>query len=762
MPRNRINVNRNEKRVRNSIRTNSQNIRMTNPDNTITEFRIYRFRRPEIADGRDVAPFTNADIRNLTLDLYDEFKTSSNAENARMQFNLDVYTDNIRFHQNNLIFRNFGERNAIVSDIAPEKKYFSETDDTDLDDWNINTFYIQTYKTYRPFGNGKDGKGFCFWDCIKDYINPIYLGNYKKLIANLNEFIKNDNLEYQPLSEEGTVYIDQIPFIEKKIGISFTVYENGKEVIYQTKFPQMRHINLNLKDNHFTIKKEEKTYKSEYLKNVFKERIISPKYVIAYAFENEYDKQTKKPKFDEDILVLYRYNIEHPGYCRIPNPRWSEYMEKNAIKVKMTQVRGCINEAMSEKSNYECFIKYINCIRQIREISFRYNTLQQGKDYSYFDLFKFKKIAHFLRHHIHNYIKKINLDLKLEEITENEFNRISKTSGQLVKTDCKFETDWSKWFHYDQKSSYPYMLMRNDMQCKNDLEKNQHSKFLFDPNDFKSIFNSTKKNPLNVDDNILYIPLKQGEVYEMKNMEKFLKNNIKNMDLRYGIYHVEVIFKDYENNKYNGLFRFNPDNYYTHFDLMVAYAIDKEVEFKLVDNKILWWRKENRIESFKIFSNYIQQMYLIRLWLDDNPLVKCLLSQIHGSLCQKNRKTTKEEELDEEELKEIDEDTFELNPNEINGIFEKFWVNTNTEELQIKTVKKGFYYSPLARLRPFLFSYQRYFFFFYVFKPLIDNGYQVKKIFTDGFYVDKRIPKFDELEKQSTQKHIGMIYYDPK
>ena len=143
-------------------------------------------------------------------------------------------------------------------------------------------------------------------------------------------------------------------------------------------------------------------------------------------------------------------------------------------------------------------------------------------------------------------------------------------------------------------------------------------------------------------------------------------------------------------------------------------------------------------------------------------------STIHGSLIaeHKIKKYALEDEKDEHNciIDDTDEEVL---------FFDDMHYNEKNNTLNFGCIPGDFYFSPFARLKPFLYSYQRYFFFFCVFKPLIDRGVGIYKIYTDGFYADKRIPEFDELtdylnqvddqgQKNEGGKRLGAIVYEEK
>ena len=750
----RILVDKNPKVIKRNItritRTNSSNIQLPSNENYMsrpTQMKIYKF--------TTTGKFTNDDIKDLTKQLYtEEFKQNMD-NNIRLRIDLDIYYNHTHFSQDNFFVKNYNILEPVAFNVSPEKKFYSD-DGEDFDDLRIDTFYLQVYQTKRPRGNGKNGDSFCFWKCIKDYINPIYRGDYTKLISYINDQITKQQQEgfnnLELLDKNGTVYIDDLPTIEYYTDISFTV--SGDETYRADRIEDIsqrkqRHIFLTLKKNHFTLDKTEelkeklKENVNKSIKRKFDETLISPKYVIAKEYINPNN------EYEDDILVVYRYNIEFENFEYLPNPDPSILSDGQSISLFMSKVRQFMNDTKNKMNSFECFIQFIYCIRQIHDHN------------KFFNLFQFKNIAHFVRHHIHNYLKTINTDALLEPITKEEYDILQLTSGQLVKTDKNIDS--SNMFHYDQTSSYPYMLIRNELDIKNESSDNKYNNFLFDPNDYFKLF---KRKQLD----LLYIPLKQCKYYEYPDLQKYIVQDIKKYDLRYGIYNVEItIHKD---SPYAKFFKVNAYNQYTHWDLYIAYAIG--ADFKVLSNRILMWRKQvcdkktkkktnpnELMESYKIFSNYINQLFLIRKILDDNVLIKKLLSTIHGSLIQTHntKKSIKKTKYDEE----TDTLFCDFDTNDTNKLyFDRLLLNINKEETKFRFTNDDFYLSPLARLRPFLYAYQRYFFFFCVFKPLTDKGYKIYKIFTDGFYTDKRIPKFDELtERFKDNKQIGLILYDP-
>ena len=377
-----------------------------------------------------------------------------------------------------------------------------------------------------------------------------------------------------------------------------------------------------------------------------------------------------------------------------------------------------------------------------------YNILSNN-DKQLFSLNKFQNFASFIRFKIHSVLSTVNIFNFIDnKITKEEFEIMEKCKGQLVKmeSDEFMKRNKDKLIHYDQTSSFPYMFCRNDIDVANDSKN-----FLFSPDTLDKL-------------DILWVPLKQCSIYDwdkdkkytLDKLTEFLKREIGRHKLRYGIYNVKISNVP---EKYQKIFKINNENYYTHFDLYCAYDCGATIE--LLSPKVMYWNKHTKPNEPKelypscyLFGWYLRNTFKLRMEHKNNPLFKPLISQFHGALFEKDfyDKYQPNTEPIEEELYE----NFQIYYFVRDRTGKIKDINNFTRRLQY--ISSEYYKSPFARVKPFLYSYQRYFFFYCVFKPLIDNGYKIYHILTDGFYTDKPIPQFDK----NTEKKLGVILRDEK
>ena len=580
--------------------------------------------------------FNEKDIDNYTTQLMKQYlHFYSDDKNAQVRLDVDIFTPRTRYSQKGYKTKYFGNTKFMTNTLSLLDKFESgEFQEVDFSRLNIRSFYVYAYITQRQGGKGVGDNKYCFWNCIKDFIvdfDLIFNGKVEKLVEYVNKCIQN-NREYENCelcdTTEGKVNTDQIDTILSilKTDLSITVYGplpedatynnkyiDGREIIFKSKVEQKRNLNLILQDEHYTIGKNKGKVYNEKMEKVFKEKLVSPKYIVCKDFINPED------KYAENILVLYRYHINTGEFDYIDNPTHfhlygndDDKSNGKSTRITMDYLRKLLNDETSD--GLTVFITYIKMIEQLK----RFNK--------YFNLFKFKNISHFIRHFIHNQVKKINLDDKFQPITENEYKIYSLTKGQLQRPDNS--VDVSKMYHYDQTSSYPYMLKRGPIDVKNECKPRKagetYNMFLFNQREYRKLFSVEKMD-------LLCLPLIQPHYNENTKKFDYLKRNIQHHELHYGIYPVKIILP--EDNKYKKFFVENKDNYYTHWDLMVAYAMDPvNVKFEPIDNfRYLYWIKTNKtqpeiIETCEIFQSYVRQMFLTRKTLNDSNLPKRLFN----------------------------------------------------------------------------------------------------------------------------------------
>jgi len=182
---------------------------------------------------------------------------------------------------------------------------------------------------------------------------------------------------------------------------------------------------------------------------------------------------------------------------------------------------------------------------------------------------------------------------------------------------------------------------------------------------------------------------------------------------KYGIYRVRIYKSDDHN--INKLFRFNYDDYYTHFDLTTARTLNLTIELIIDDQpNFLHYERNKCLTGNEIFGPYINLLFeLKQLKLTDRT--KTILNILWGALCEKKliKKVIKDyiyniPELDQlHSIKRLSDDSY-------------FLKHQNT----IKQYKSTF-----ARICPFIVSKGRA----NITKIMEPYKNTIVKIHTDGF-----------------------------
>ena len=198
------------------------------------------------------------------------------------------------------------------------------------------------------------------------------------------------------------------------------------------------------------------------------------------------------------------------------------------------------------------------------------------------NMYKTGWISPTVRYWIHNYIQKLHP--KIDNITQKESDWIEHvTRGAYVY--CKKGIYDGKFYSYDHKGSYP------------------------------SIFNSQ----------YFKIPISTPK-FTTITQEQF--DNMRKSP-NYGIY--RCIVEDG-----NPKFKYNYNNFYTHFVLEIARKEGLKIDI-IMDDVPNYMSYEHKVSSSRLFGYYIETMYKLK---EDHPeckLLKLLVSTIHGCLCQKKR-----------------------------------------------------------------------------------------------------------------------------
>jgi len=135
--------------------------------------------------------------------------------------------------------------------------------------------------------------------------------------------------------------------------------------------------------------------------------------------------------------------------------------------------------------------------------------------------------------------------------------------------------------------------------------------------DVKSMYPSILKS------RILF-PIKAGELRYITNFdERFY----------FGIYRCKITGS-------SKLFRFNFDNYYTHFDLTTAKEIGLNIELIIDDQpNFLYYSRDSCLTGYEIFGRYVDKLFDLKQ--RKIPGSKAILNILWGALCEKNKKDFK-------------------------------------------------------------------------------------------------------------------------
>jgi hypothetical protein len=191
--------------------------------------------------------------------------------------------------------------------------------------------------------------------------------------------------------------------------------------------------------------------------------------------------------------------------------------------------------------------------------------------------------------------------------------------------------------------------------------------------DVKSQYPSIQKSGM-------LFPVKKGEFLKIEKLpDDFFK---------YGVYRARI-YKS-EDKNINKLFRFNFDDYYTHFDLTTAKQLNLKIELILDDQpNFLYYERKNCLTGNEIFGPYINLLFeLKQLKLTDRT--KSILNILWGALSEKKliKKVVSDDEY------EIPED------DQLHSILRL--PNGSYFVKHQNTIKQ--YKSPFARICPFIVS----------------------------------------------------------
>jgi hypothetical protein len=120
----------------------------------------------------------------------------------------------------------------------------------------------------------------------------------------------------------------------------------------------------------------------------------------------------------------------------------------------------------------------------------------------------------------------------------------------------------------------------------------------------------------------MIFPVAEGELIYL--------NELPTDYFKYGVYRCII-------NGTTRLFRFNHDNYYTHFDLNLAKDLNLHIELIIDDQpNFLYYSRDKCLTGFEIFGRYVDKLFELKQKKVKNS--KKILNILWGSLCEKYKK----------------------------------------------------------------------------------------------------------------------------
>jgi hypothetical protein len=305
--------------------------------------------------------------------------------------------------------------------------------------------------------------------------------------------------------------------------------------------------------------------------------------------------------------------------------------------------------------------------------------------------------------------------IEFEDVKYGEFILFEKCyNGGLIKLNDKYKDKKVKSYGYDFHSYYPYLLSSTDLK----------------------------------------IPMKQGKRKHLKALDY--------ENLNYGIYRVKITS---DHDKLKNIFAFNPENTYTHYDILFCYENkDKfNISIELLENvkyNALIYNDEDLLNTKTLFGAWNYYLYHMKTDNPNNKLVKLLHSRLWGYLIQYDRIFKNDIEDLEASYKDDDVKTeFKIIDCKFTGEDERTYELVRSE--------KPYKYS-YARLKPFLTSYGR----IYIAKVIL-NEYllnNIIRIHTDNITIDKSrffktvktLSKEDKTTGNIEWLHAGVYYNECK
>ena len=205
--------------------------------------------------------------------------------------------------------------------------------------------------------------------------------------------------------------------------------------------------------------------------------------------------------------------------------------------------------------------------------------------------------------------------------------------------------------------------------------------------------------------NFNLFPMREGEFKKIDKIEE---------KAEYGIYRCVI---SNPNNKVLKLFRFNPLNYYTHYDVELAKQYSLKIEL-IQDEQpnFLFYSKDKLVNGAFLFKHYINDIYALK-----EKKIGCskdLLNVLYGGLCEKRH--TKFSVDTETEL------------NITNAKIVNLYTTEDKIKIKVISYKYGYYKTPFARILPFVLGLGRDK-LFHTFKNFQDV---IVRTHTDGIWTE--------------------------
>jgi hypothetical protein len=509
---------------------------------------------------------------------------------------------------------------------------------------------------------------------------------FKSLICLLNlefksgiQYYRQKNILYEMFDENNLSKIES----KYNVGIYTSKYEPS--INYKYKIYLNDDMTINFKNHHMNSLKK---YKNKRL--LVYEKLPSGEFNIMIDDENKIiNRLSEEPNIlcvkAKDIYAMTSRNIK--DFKQFVNDRIDELEDeeiKNEIKNNIENINDDVKLRMhiknnKEKEGYHYIYNAVGKI-ELHNIKHAYKWLIKQiellKEYTddKIDLLITGWIPDTIRYMLNYYANKLNIIPSKITYKEYEFLK-GATRGYYILSKNPYN---GEIFEYDQKSSFPYVLL------------NQY-------------FN---------------IPI--GEPKFHKGVQQWIDNYMKTGKIDYGIYRC-VIKK---NNKIGWRFQYNEKNYYTHIDLMIARDLKLKVQL-IEDGNDNIMQYKGCISSKKVFGKYIDWIYQLKEQHKDCLLFKPLISHFHGVLLEMkkfNRYCEIGGEIEEpENYIQVNED--------LKGNY-----------IKIEYIdKNNLYKSQFARAGVFIYSSQRKWMFENVINKYYDDIVYFR---SDGFYSKKPIEEF--------------------